>query len=158
MKKPELVLQTGGEKHQVLRYELSGYACSEVVWELPDGSVRVPQEKTQRVHYPGPFIVAGRLYTAWEQLCAKEDASGQNYRDIYGREVAYLGERFPCFDSFDYAHEKRYYRWFFLRENDKLTRVFYTDERNKIFVTQDVHLLEDKCCKRLISAGWLREA
>lgn len=156
MNRPILVLQTDGEGSRMVKYELGGYMASKVEWELPDGSVRVPEEKTQCLSYPGPFIVAGRSYTSWEQLCAQEEENSLNYRDIYGREVLYIGERFACFDSFDYENEKRYHRWFFLRENDELTRVFYTDERNKIFVTQDVRELEDECHWRLKKAGWLR--
>ena len=124
-----------------------------VQWAYEDGTVRKPEESTAEFAYPGPFTAAGKTYTSWQQLCALTDKDGRFCRDIYGRDV-FCRERFPCFDSYDYLHENRYYRWFFLRDGDKLTRVDYTDERRKITVTEDVQLLSETCWKQMQEYGF----
>lgn len=57
--------------------------------------------------------------------------------------MLYLAERFPCFDSHDFTYENRFYRWLFLRENDRLTRVYHEDETGSVYVTEDVKYLEE---------------
>ena len=52
--------------------------------------------------------------------------------------MLYLYEGFPCFDSYDYMYENRRYHWFFLREGDTLNRVYYTDEQNRLHITEDL--------------------
>ena len=61
-----------------------------------------------------------------------------------------------CFDSYDYANETRYYRWFFIKEKGKLTRIYYADERNRIQVTEDVRNLENKCLEKMRKEGWIK--
>ena len=124
-------------------------------WKNPDGSLRTPEESKKTFLYPGVFWAAGRPYTSIKQLCAKElDEHGHICRDIYGREVFAEWERFPCFDSYDYLYENRYYRWFFIRSDDQLTLVHYTDERNKIEITEDVKKLPDRCWKAIQEHKW----
>ena len=65
-------------------------------------------------------------------------------------------ERFPCFDSYDYAHENRYYWWLFIKEKGKLTRIYHADGTHKIQVTEDVRNLEDKCWQQMKKMDWLR--
>jgi len=142
------------EAHAGIDHELRWDGGRQIVWVAPDGSVRVPEEKHKDFLYPGPFFAAGKAYVSWKGLCAQQTESGL-CRDLYGREVFYMAERFPCFDSYDYANENRYYRWFFLREQGKLTRVYYADERHKIEVTEDVSGLENKCRERLQKIGWI---
>lgn len=83
------------------------------------------------------FFAAGKQYRSLQQLTATEIGK-YHYRDIYGRDVIALRELFPCFDSYDYLHENRYYRWFFLRDDQKLTMVYYADTRDTLEVTEDV--------------------
>ena len=64
-----------------------------------------------------------------------------------------LTERFPCFDSADYLHEDRYFRWYFLCRRGKLTLVYHTDRTPLVAVTEDVRDLEDDCWKRMRELG-----
>lgn len=143
-----MVLECGGDGPR-LNYPHSSYSSCSMRWvsRAKDAqgeplTVRVPVEHKRVYPASGAFIAAGRRYTALEQLYTEHDQYKTWCRDCYGREVLYLAERFPCFDSSDFETEDRFYRWFFLRQNDKLTRVHFTDTTGKIFVTEDVKYLE----------------
>jgi len=124
-------------------------------WQAPDGSVRKPEESKRTLLYPGVFWAAGRPYTSIKQLCAQKlDEQGHVCRDIYGREVFAEWERFPCFDSYDYLYENRYYRWFYIRSGDRLTCVYYADERKQIEITEDVKKLPERCWKAIREHKW----
>lgn len=126
-----------------------------VKWLLEDGSVRVPEETVRKVACPGDFTAAGKTYSSWEQLChSREDEHGHLCRDIYGREVFAEWERFPCFDSYDYLYENRYYRWFFIREGDRLTCVHYTDGQDTLSITEDVYKLTRRCWEAMTEYRW----
>lgn len=140
----------GGVDHE-LRWD----GGKKIEWVAPDGTVRIPEEVNKDFLYPGVFVAAGKAYASWKLLCVKTEENGCVCKDVYGREVFYISERFPCFDSFDYASEKRYYRWFFIKENGKLTRVYYADERKRIQVTEDVRNLENNCREQMQKLGWL---
>ena len=99
------------------------------------------------------FFAAGRHYASWRELVAEHDDGYRPCRDKYGRETVYNWERFPCFDSYDYAHEDRYRRWFFLREGDQLTGIYLEDHGAFIEVTEDVQDLEWQCLDRLRERG-----
>lgn len=137
-------------------HELRWDGGKKIEWVAPDGSVRIPEESSRDYRYPGVFMAAGKLYVSWKQLCVFTDESGYFARDIYGRDVFCMRERFPCFDSYDYANEHRYYRWFFIRTKDRLTRVYHADERRVIQVTEDVHSLENACIRKMQEQGWLK--
>ena len=127
-------------------------------WQSPDGSLRTPEESKKTFLYPGVFWAGGRPYASIHQLCAEKlDEEGHACRDVYGREVFAQWERFPCFDSYDYLYENRYYRWFYIRNNDQLTCVYYTDERNKIEVTEDVKKLPQRCWEAIDECKWQME-
>lgn len=137
-------------------YDCSMYSTQRIRWvskeknELGEPlSVRIPSETSQKFSYFGDFIADGKTYQKWDQLCQTETETPDLYRDIYGRLVFYTAELFPCFDSYDYLYENRRYRWFFILGDGKMTRVFYTDGRSKIHVTEDVECIEDKCWKEL---------
>ena len=68
----------------------------------------------------------------------------QLFRDVYGREVFAFRERFPCFDSYDYLYEHRYFRWFYIREGDSLYCVYYVDEQKTVKITDDVRRIEKR--------------
>lgn len=118
------------------------------------GEVREPRETTRTYPAQLGFTAAGKHYQSIRQLYAQHDKTRTWCRDIYGREVLYLAERFPCFDSEDFLYEKRYYRFFFLREGEKLTRVQYTDESDTVTVTEDVANLERQWMERFQSLGY----
>lgn len=137
-------------------YDYSMYSTQRIRWvsreknELGEPlSVRIPSETSQKFSYFRDFIADGKTYQTWDQLCQTETETPDLYRDIYGRLVFYTTELFPCFDSYDYLYENRRYRWFFILGDGKMTRVFYTDGRSNIHVTEDVECIEDKCWKEL---------
>ena len=142
------------EEHTGVDHELRWDGGRKIEWVAPDGTVRIPEETQRKLPYPAPFTAAGKPYPNWSALCA--EGEGYFRKDLYGREVFYISERFPCFDSYDYANENRYYRWFFLKENGKLTRVYYADGRNVIEVTEDVSGVENKCREIMIRENWLK--
>ena len=124
-------------------------------WKNPDGSVRTPEESRRTFPYPGVFWAGGRPYTSIKQLCAEKlDEYGHICTDVYGREVFAEWERFPCFDSYDYLYENRYYRWFYIRSGDKLTGVCYTDEQHTIEIVEDVKKLTERCWKAIREYKW----
>lgn len=133
-----------------LDYPRSMYSSVNLRWaslerDAEGRPVRVREPSESRRTYPvsSGFTAAGMRYRDIRQLYVEHDRYKTFCRDVYGREVLYLAERFPCFDSHDYATETRFYRWFFLRQDDRLTRIHYTDETDKIYVTEDVQYLEE---------------
>jgi len=116
--------------------------------------IRKPREYTLWSSVLEPFEAADREYTDLTQLVSKMDPTGTWCLDRYGREVLYLRKRFPCFDSFDAMLEDRYYRWFFMREGNCLTRVYYADDDDRIYVTEDVEDLETCCWEAMERLGY----
>lgn len=117
-------------------------------------TVREPQEQTTEFPDDSCFYAAGKKYKSIRQLFARMDETGTWCRDKYGREVLYLIESFPCFDSFDAMYENRYYRWFFLREDGRLTRIFMSDGLWGVHVTEDVENLETGCWEEMQRLGY----
>ena len=98
----------------------------------------------------GAFTAAGEPYGSLRQLAYRwEDKSSPWARDIYGRAVLAVAERFPCFDSSDYLYENRYFRWFLLCLDGKFTCVYHTDGTNTVTVTEDVLEMEEPCWKEI---------
>lgn len=83
------------------------------------------------------------------------DRERQLYCDIYGRIFAEERERFPCFDSFDYEAENRYYHWLYLTENGKLFLVYYEDGGGEITVTEDVGEIGAVSWHEMVRLGWV---
>ena len=79
---------------------------------------------------------AGKEYACIDELAA-ESVDDVRYRDKYGREVLYLRERFPCFDSYDYIYEDRFYRSLYICERGRLTTIIADDNQKDICVTED---------------------
>lgn len=119
--------------------------------------VRTPESHTETMP-KNAFTAAGERYKSIHQLVFRwEDGPGLWARDLYGRNVLMVTERFPCFDSSDYLYEDRCFRWFLLCHDGKLTRVYRTDGSDTVTVTEDVLDLETQCWKemmRLESFGW----
>lgn len=144
-----ILKQVGNGKN--VSYPFCSYPTVDMRWVSretgEDGqplSVRTPVE-SKKIYPKAGFTVAGKFYVSLAQLTAKSDTYGIWCEDCFGREVFCVSERFPCFDSEDFLHEKRCYRWFFLREKGKLWRVFSTDGQPFLSVTKDVRMLEDNC-------------
>lgn len=96
--------------------------------------------------FPGfLFFAAGLPYLGRKTLVFRQEKHSPWARDIYGRDVLVLRERFPCFDSADYRHEKRYFRWVFLCWRGHLTCVYHTDKTPFVTVTEDARDVEDWC-------------
>lgn len=114
---------------------------------------RKPRERTRVSPYPGGFEAAGRRYKGLEELAAEQLEDGACL-DSYGRKVLCITERFPCFDSFDALYEHRFYRWYFLRVGDSLTRVYHEDESGRVYVTEDVEALEFNCWREFRRLGY----
>ena len=152
---PPVVVGSGGGVRQT-----GGWYCSSLI-AYPDGNggFRIPQEKT--VGYPltrfSGFRAAGKHYRDLTQL--RHDRGDHIYlsRDIYGREIFYLCKSFPCFDEFDALYDDRLYRWYFIREEGRLTRIYYCDGDDTVSVTEDVQNLEDWCLETMLEVGYFPE-
>ena len=149
------------------RADYPGYSCgtTRIRWVSREKdehgqpvSVREPEPVT-RVMPMGDFMAADRQYAAPRKLAVKWfDRDGLSWcGDVFGRRVLYDAESFPCFDSSDYLYEDRYYRWFFLFEDGRLTRVQYTDGQDTVAVTEDVLDLENRWFKTLRGIKCFRE-
>ena len=138
------------------RADYPGYCCptKRLAWGGTDGSVRTPQPVTREYHVIGGFQAAGKYYLSLKQLTVEVDECERWCRDCYGREVFAVRQKFPCFDSYDYLHEHRYYRWWFIRQGNVLTRIYHTDETGQISVTEDVQDLEDFCWRQMQFDGY----
>ena len=128
-----------------------------LVWESADAQQRIPREETKT--YPAllGFTAAGKRYLSIKQLTAQQEQFSPWAKDVYGRDVFCVWERFPTFDSYDALYEHRYFHWFLIREGNELTRVQHTDESGKIYVTEDVARLETKCWDALMKeTDWVK--
>lgn len=142
-----------------VRYPGATYAAERLRWVYRRRSrdrrctLRIPEERT--IAYPADsnFCVNGLDYDSLAQLTASSDGVPGLYRDVYGRRVVAIFERFDCFDVFDLMYEDRFYNWYFLRFGDSLARVYYADEGDFLYVTEDVENLEYSCCERLEQLG-----
>ena len=131
----EMVLEAAGPGKRA-GYKLASYSTVTLRWVSRE---RGADGKPLRVREPHESTVKYAL----SELFTEHDKTKTFCRDRCGREVLYLAERFPCFDSHDFAYENRFYRWLFLRENDRLTRVYHEDETGSVYVTEDVKYLEE---------------
>lgn len=112
--------------------------------------LKVRRPKNVRLYFPAVcFMAAGRPYFGLSMLAAHREQGSPWAKDAYGRDVLVLTERFPCFDSADYRNEKRYFRWYFLCRNGRLTCVYHTDGTPAVTVTEDVRDMEDDCWERM---------
>lgn len=113
-----------------------------------------PQETKREFRLADGFEAAGRKYSGINQLKAEKTDDGGFYRDVYGRQVFEVKERFPCFDSYDYLNEDRYYRWFYIQEDGKLCRIYYADQRENIEVTEDLAAVNRRSFKAMKENGY----
>lgn len=102
-----------------------------------------PEPKPEPINRPAPqlrtlFTAAGKGYAAEGQLKENETPTERVYTDCYGRTVLCLRERFPCFDSYDFLYEDRYYRWYFILQDGALTLVRTQDDSSAYTVTERI--------------------
>ena len=122
-------------------------------WIAPDGTIRIPEQQEQ--HFKGlSFTAAGKEYGSCRELCARETEDSRIYLDVYGREVFEYKERFPCFDSYDYLYEHRYFRWFHILDGDRLCCVYCEDERPDTRVTEDLRFLRKGAWDEMKEINW----
>lgn len=145
-----------------INYEHGGYYSSQCLWWVSeetdaDGQpvyIRESREHTVSLPAVMPFQAGGKLYRSLRELSPEDVIDGID-TDVHGRKVLCYRERFPCFDSYDYLHEHRFYRWFFLKEKGKLIRVYTADESGWIYVTEDTENVENECIELLRQFDWI---
>lgn len=106
----------------------------------PDGTpaeIRTPEPVTVKGSLSEGIRAAGKLYRHCRDIAISRMAENGLWTDCFGRQVLCFRERFPCFDSYDFLHEDRYYRWCLIREGDRVTMVSYADTRDWVEVTED---------------------
>ena len=154
----DMVPRTAGPGRKIQRSGGGGYSSSSTVrleWasrrtDLAGKPLRVRRPLGVPLFFPAVcFMAAGRPYLSLSMLTAHQEEGSPWAKDVYGRDVLVLRERFPCFDSADYKHEHRYFRWYFLCHNGKLTCVYHTDKTPAVTVTEDVRDLEDSLWERM---------
>lgn len=142
-----------------VRYELKSTSTEKVEWvslQTDEAGnplvVREPQETTREFSRKGYFSAAGKVYWNLNQLCRNH--KGDWAEDIYGRKVLCTKEKYPCFDSYDYLNETRYFRWYFIREGNAVCQVFAADDRDIIYVTEDLQNVEGWAWERMKATGF----
>ncbi len=148
----DLVMKPAGGTGRV-SYDGKTYLAERLRWESSrdSGIFREPQPSTRKFRRGDGFTAAGRDYDSLRQLRVKQvpEESGW-YEDQYGREVLYLAERkYFAMDIYDTLYDNRCLRWYFIRENHKLTRIYSDDESSWIYVTEDVQDLEYDCWREM---------
>lgn len=145
-----------GKESRKISSGLQSRGGTALEWVSGD-QVRIPQEKVKTFQRGLPFLAGGRPYAGIGLITVGKPPADGWTRDAYGRQVYCYRERFPCFDSYDYLNEKRYYRWFLIYQDGRLTRIYAEDERPAIYVTEDVAFLEDKLWEQLESSGFFEQ-
>lgn len=127
------------EENMVLR---TRKGSSKLEWfNLQTEAVRRPEPRKQEYLTGLPFQAAGKCYRNLAELTVSQKEGSPWVKDIHGRQVLCLKERFPCFDSYDYLYEHRYNHWLYIREGNVLTQIHWGDERKTFTVTEDVDSL-----------------
>lgn len=146
-------------KGTAVHYELKSCSTKLLEWVSTETDeqgdplvVRVPMESTRECSRKLPFSMAGKKYSDLNSFLKKLD--GAWGEDVYGRRVFCLKELYPCFDSYDYLYENRYYRWFLIREGNTISRLFLSDDRDKIYITDDVRNMESWVWTQMKESGF----
>lgn len=118
---------------------------------------RTPQPVRVEYKMDEGFVAAGRRYKTVMQLDFGKVQGESEYlhRDAYGRKMLHFKERYPCFDSFDYMTEDRYYHWCLFKVDDRLTSVYYGDDSNWGEVVEDVGSVREKWAEEMKKIGWV---
>lgn len=128
---------------------------------------RKPEGRFVEYRVDGDFKAAGKVYSTEEMLRTRGqeqvwdyDASGYHdmvgkFTDAYGRKVYYISERFPCYDRYDRQYENRFYRYYYLCEDNKLTRIRFADGSNYVSVTEDTATIDYQHWRKLNEQKWI---
>ena len=142
-----------------VRYELKSTSTEKVEWVSPETDetgapvkTRQPEEHTRKYGKHTGFSLAGKYYRNLNHFLRTQ--AGEWGEDAYGRTVFCTKERYPCFDSFDALYEDRYFRWYFIREGNSLSQLFVADDRNTIYVTEDLGNIERWAWERMKATGF----
>ena len=118
---------------------------------------RIPQPHIYEYSLITGFQINHKGYHSVVNLRARVlDENQHIYRSIYGRIIAEILEQFPCFDSYDFANEDRYYHWLCLVEKGKLYCVYYEDGQDAITVTEDADKIEATVWREMLRLGWVK--
>ena len=142
----DMVMQPSGGAGRII-YDSESYLteCLHWVSSHDPSQIRVPQEKTRRFRTGEGFTAAGKEYRWLSELRKKRvpDGTYSWYQDIYGREVFVVAKlKYFAMDIHDVMHDTRCFRWYFIRDGLKLTRIYHDDESYNIYVTEDVREVE----------------
>lgn len=119
---------------------------------------QIPQPCILKYSLRNGFRVGKMKYRSLSELQVEVvDQERQLYRDIYGRIFAEIKERFPCFDSFDYLTERRYFHWLYLTENGALFLVYYEDQNDMVIITEDVKEIQGGNWREMVRLGWVKD-
>ncbi len=119
---------------------------------------RVPEPQKHTFSAQPGFVTAGLPYPAAKALTAVPvDRENGLFRDMYGRKVLLVKERFPCFDSSDFLYENRYYRWAYFVSKEMLICVYWEDQGRRTEVTEDVRVVPELSWEAMTKAGLIRE-
>ena len=154
----DLYLRHAGTGEHI-HYEHKSHSTEKVEWVSMETDekgnpvlIRQPEEATHVFSKRAVFRMAGKPYPNFGLFLRKQE--GEWGEDLYGRKVLCTKEKYPCFDSYDYLHESRYFRWFFIREGNTVSQLFVSDDRDRIYVTEDLRNVEGWAWKRMQATGF----
>ena len=143
-------------------HDLGIYSTEKVEWVSPETDetgapvkTRQPEEHTRKYGKHTGFSLAGKYYRNLNHFLRTQ--AGEWGEDIYGRTVFCTKERYPCFDSFDALYEDRYFRWFFIRQGNSLSQLFVADDRNTVYVTEDLGNIQRWAWERMKATGFCQK-
>ena len=139
--------------------ELHVYSTLKVEWASQETDtegnpvvVREPKEVTRKYNSYTAFCLAGKWYSNLDHFLQKQE--GEWGEDIYGRRVLCTKTKYPCFDSYDFMYERRYFRWYYIRKGNSVSLLYSADDRKYIYVTEDVQNIEEWSWMRMRDTGF----
>ncbi len=109
----------------------------------------IPAQKEKKTDCGVDFTVGGKLYRNLKDLKVDTINDRCLYKDIHGRYVLDMKERYPVFDSYDAAYEDRYYHWYLILDEEMLHIVYVDDGKNGVEITEDVDCIPWRAYKIL---------
>lgn len=132
--------KTGNSK--LVSYGLVSRRGVEICWKnKSDPSYsRIPRENSTEISLHEPFIAAGKNYKDYKDFmtAVKKNIEAENTFPVF----AFFAERFPCFDSYDYATEDRYHQFTFIMEDGSISRVYHSTDSPTVTLTRDVQFVD----------------
>lgn len=128
---------------------------------------RIPEETFREYPMGKAFRAAGKMYTdeqelrAWgEETDADADFAGYHDRigtflDRYGRKVACLAEKIPGYDDCDRKYDNRFYRCYYICDNNKLTGICFVDGGRYVSVREDMESILYARWETLKALNWI---